>query len=396
VTSIRETGSSSTAAAGKGRLLLVSTNMGLGGGAEEQIMQMAPLLARRGWTVEIVSMLQEGALAQELTDSGIPVSYLGMKRGFADPLSIFRLARHVRRFRPDVLHSHMTHANLLARAMRVLQPVPVLISTLHGLKMHSTHGGSTRAREFGHRLTDRWADVTTAVCRAAAENYVSEGSVPALKMTVVPNGIDTGRYAPSPADRAGARRELGLGGSFTWIAAGRFELPKNYAVMLRAFARLTQDGSPDSTLLICGSGSLEASSRDLAGQLGIAHRVRFLGHRRDIPRLMSAADAYVMSSDTEGLPLVLLQASSCALPIVATSVGGNPEVVQDGRTGLIVPPGRPESLAAAMQRIELLPAEERKAMGTAGRDFTRANYGIDAVIDKWECLYRQTLGRRSS
>ncbi len=241
----------------RGRILLLSTNLGLGGGAEEQVQQLALELKARDWTVGIVSMLPPSPLRPELAEKGVNIGTLNMRRGVPDPRSVAQLARIIRRFRPDVLHSHMTHANLLARVARPLAHVPALVCTLHGSKMHSVKGGSTRFREFAHRITDRWADVTTTICHAAAESCIQDGAVPAAKVMVIPNGVDTGRYRPRPEVRERMRQTLGVNGKFVWLAVGRFELPKNYALMIQAFSFALQVSRQDMVLLICGAGSMQ-------------------------------------------------------------------------------------------------------------------------------------------
>jgi glycosyltransferase involved in cell wall biosynthesis len=374
-----------------GRILLVSTNLGLGGGAEEQVHQLALSLKRRAWTVGIISMLSPTNLPPELDGSGINLGTLAMKRGIADPRSVMRLARIIRRFKPDVVHSHMTHANLLARVARPFAHVPALVCTLHGSKMHSVRGGSTRMRELGHRFTDRFADVTTTICGAAAESCVSDGAVPREKIRVLHNGVDTDRYRPRPDVRERMRRALGVQGKMVWLAVGRFELPKNYNLMIRSFSFALQHSRRDLVLLICGAGSMRAQVEAQVRELGIESHVQFLGVRRDVPDVMNAADAFVLSSDTEGLPMVLLQASASALPIVSTAVGGNAEIVQHNRTGFLTPRGDAMALADAMERMSCLNSFDRTRLGVAGRQYTHQNFGIEHIIDQWEELYHSLL-----
>jgi glycosyltransferase involved in cell wall biosynthesis len=372
-----------------GRILMLSTNLGIGGGAEEQVQQLGLELKARNWTVGIISMLPPSSLSPELEASGVNIGTLNMKRGIPDPRRISQLAYIIRRFRPDVLHSHMTHANLLARVVRPLAPVPTLICTLHGSKMHSVRGGSTRMRELGHRLTDRWADVTTTICKTAADLCIEDRAAPASKVLVIPNGVDTERYQPRPQVREQMRKTLGVENKFVWLAVGRFELVKNYALMIRAFSFAMQQSKRDVVLLICGAGSMQPQIEAMVRNLGLESYVRFLGVRRDIPDVMNAADAFVLSSDTEGLPMVLLQASASALPIVATAVGGNAEIIQHNRTGFLVNRGDVMALADAMERTTCLNGFDRARLGGAGRQFTHDNFGIGHVVDLWEKLYQQ-------
>lgn len=373
----------------KGRVLLLSTTMGLGGGAEEQVMQLALELDRRGWRTRLVSMIPAERMPDEIGQRGIPVDDLGMTAGIPDPRALPRLLRVVREFQPDILHTHMTHANLLGRVARIFSRIPALISTLHGFKMYGVNKRFTMFREVGHRLTDPLAERTTAICEAAARSYLASRSAPPAKLMALPNGIDTAVFRPDSGARLRLRRELGLSG-FVWLAVGRLESPKNYPLMLHAFARLAQ---PGASLVICGSGSMEPQLVRMIQELGLVSRVRLLGMRPDIPAVMNAADAFVLSSDTEGLPMVLLQASATGLPIVATGVGGNAEVLVQGETGLLSPPGDEIALAAAMRQVAALSTAERAAWGSAARRHTIAKYDLQVVADRWEALYRELLAQ---
>ncbi len=132
----------------------------------------------------------------------------------------------------------------------------------------------------------------------------------------------------------------------------------------------------------------------MANELDLEDKVRFLGVRRDVPDLMNAADAYVMSSAWEGMPMVLLEAEACGLPVVATDVGGNSEVILNNKSGYIVPPGDSEALAAAIVKMMALSEAERRAMGRAGRAHIEANYSLERVVDQWEELYRELLQKK--
>jgi glycosyltransferase involved in cell wall biosynthesis len=371
-----------------GRVIFLSTNMGMGGGAEEQVIRLAYAFHARRWATLLVSMLPPSPMPAEFATSGIKLVDLGMRRAIPDPRGIVRLSRLIAEFRPDVVHSHMTHANLLARATRVIRPFPVLLCTLHALDMAGVERDRGPVFELAHRLTDTLADRTTAICHAAADYYIRRRAVPSAKMLVVPNGIDSAAFAPDPTARARARESLGVKDHFVWLAAGRLEAAKAYPTLLRAMAEL---GQGPHILLVCGRGSLADELRALAGELGITDRVRFLGLRSDMPDMMRAANAFVLSSDSEGLPLVLLQASAAGLPIVATDVGGNGEAVADGENGFLVPPGDPQVLAAAMRRVAELEPAERARLGEAGQRRVREKFEANSVIDQWERLYGELL-----
>lgn len=357
------------------------------GGAETQLVNLATRLKKRGWDVRVVSMLPPQAFTEELAAAGIPLATLNMRRGVPDPRAVFKLVKILRQWRPDIVHSHMVHANLLARIARVFYKVPVVISTAHSIN----EGG--RLREVAYRLTDFLADLTTNVSRAAVSRYIQVGAAPKNKIIFMPNGIDTCHFQFKQKDRLRLRDELQLTDKFVWLAVGRFEEAKDYPNLLQALKKVVpeRDGV---VLLIAGQGTLFEEMRAMAYSLELAEKVRFLGVRRDVPELMSAADAYVMSSAWEGLPMVLLEAAACALPIVATDVGGNGEIVLDGFNGYLVPPRNPEALASVMLKMMSLSENERGAMGRAGRAHIEANYSLDRVVDQWENLYQDLLRKK--
>jgi glycosyltransferase involved in cell wall biosynthesis len=299
-----------------------------------------------------------------------------------------RLARLVRAWRPDVVHSHMVHANLLARALRLVVPVPAVVSTIHNIY----EGG--RLRMAAYRLTNGLVDHMTIVSQAAADRFVGDGIVPEKLLTVVPNGVDTEQIRNVPVGaRESLRRSLGIEDRFVWLAVGRFEIAKDYPNMLRAFARLAEQ-QPLALLLLVGRGSLQEKTETLARELGLGGVVRFLGVREDVPLVMNAADAYVMSSAWEGMPMVLLEAAAAGLPIVATKVGGNREVVVDEESGFLVPPRDHEALGSAMVRLSDLPEARRHSLGQRGHEHVRSHYGLDRLAEQWEEIYRRVLMRK--
>ena len=369
------------------RVFFLSTSMGMGG-ADSQLLSAAQLMQARGHDVIIVSMTPLGPMGLQARELGIRTESLEMKRGVPDPRGLLRLARLTRAWRPDVIHSHMVHANLMARALRLVAPVPALVSTIHNIY----EGGPLRMAAY--RYTNGLVDHLTIVSQAAADRFVGDRIVPRELLTVIPNGVDTEHIAAvPPGTRESLRRELGLDGAFVWLAVGRYEIAKDYPNMLRAFARV-RTRQPAAVLLIVGRGSLQPETEALAGELRLGDAIRFLGVRNDVPRVMSAADGYVMSSAWEGMPMVLLEAAAAGLPIVATTVGGNHEVVVHERTGFLVPPRDDAALAEAMMRLGGLPDAERRAMGERGREHIRAHYGLARVADRWEEVYRTVLARK--
>jgi glycosyltransferase involved in cell wall biosynthesis len=369
------------------RIFFLSTSMGMGG-ADSQLLAAAHELAGRGHEVRIVSMTPLGPMGVRAQAMGIPTMSLEMARGVPDPRALVRLAREIRAWHPDVMHSHMVHANLMARAARLIAPVPVLVSTIHNIY----EGGALLMAAY--RLTNGLVDHMTIISEAAAERFIRERIVPRAILRVVPNGVDPEIYRHrSASDRRDTREALGLGAGFVWLAVGRFEVAKDYPNMFRAFADV-RARRPEAVLLLAGRGALQEETESLARELGLGTSVRFLGVRNDVPALLSAADAYVMSSAWEGMPMVLLEAAAGGLPIVATRVGGNAEVVLDQETGFLVPPRDAQALAAAMVRLMDLTESERLRLGERGREHIRNRYGLTRVVEQWEDVYRTAMARR--
>lgn len=356
------------------------------GGAQTQVLALMKLLKDRGWQPSIISMIEPEAFTEELAEMGIPVASLDMGRGSADPRALLKLRRILNEWQPSIIHSHMVHANLLARIARVFTKMPILISTAHNIN----EGG--RIREIGYRLTDPLCDLTTNVSQAAVDRYVDIGAAPKNKIELMVNGLDASRFTGfSETDRKAKRAELGLGDAFTWLAVGRYDVEKDYPNLISAFKQVQK--SQDSKLLIVGHGPINIM--ELAKEHGVENQVQDLGIRKDIPALMNAVDAYVMSSAWEGLPMVLLEAAASSLPIVTTNVGGNAEIVQHNQTGYVVPHANADALAKAMLELENLSPEQRQSFGLAGRSFVQENYDLEKIVSQWEDIYNSYLDKKS-
>lgn len=351
-------------------------------GAENQIVQLCRGFRAKGYSIALVSMIDPVAYLDDLKELEVQIHSLGMAKGIPDPRAIARLRRLIVEFKPDVVHSHLVHANILARITRLFVKMPLLICTAHNIN----EGG--RYRELLYRLTDPLCELTTNVSDKAVHRYIDKRIVPKHKIKFIPNGIDVNQFeGNAERERKRIDQELGLDSdSFIWFAAGRIVPEKDYINMITAFAKMIET-YPNSTLLIAGIGPERDEMEQLCSDKGIQGRVHFLGIRRDIPQLMNAADAYVMSSKWEGMPIVLLEASASALPIVATDVGGNREVVQDNMTGLLVRPGDSDHLCEQMVNMMAFDQDTRKAMGAAGRQFVREHYSMGVIVEQWTQIY---------
>lgn len=369
-------------------IVLLSTSLGMGG-ADQQVIYLAHALVAQGHTVRMVSLIPLGKMGIEAQAQGLSVHSLNMKRGVPEPRALLKLISLLRQWQPQIVHSHMFHANVMARVARSFTPIKVLVTTAHNI----TEGG--RWREIAYRYTDSWCDLTTQVSQAGMERYIKVGVVPKQKIQFIPNVVDNHKFQPNPEVRRKIRQELALKDQFVWLAVGRNHQQKDYSNMIQAFAQVACKFKY-AILLIAGDGLLGSEEETLVEKLGIQSQVRFLGVRRDIPALMNAADAYLMSSAWEGTPVVLLEASASGLPIVTTNVGGNCEVVLNGKTGFLVPPHNFEALAQAMQNLMELPLSERQKMGQLSREYIVEHHNCEQGVIHWVGLYSRLLSSQQT
>ncbi len=373
------------------RLLLLTTSLNLGG-AEMQVSLLAQALVRRGWQVSVVSMVKPLHFVHELTQAGVAVHSLDMTPGRASLRAVRRLARLYRQFRPDLVHSHMFHANLLGRALKPLFPRVPLISTAHD---HDETRDS-RWRYVVYRGTRGASDFMTNVSPASFEHYVERGLIDAARGAAVVNGLDLSRFDPERIDRPSARQALGLTpDTFFWFAMGRLDPAKDYPTLIRAVQWLqASSGTAPFQVLVAGEGPLQATLQQLAVECGVSDKLTFLGVRRDTPHLFAAADGFVLSSEIEGLPMVLLEAMCMQRICVGTDAGGVRGLLAPVAEELVVPCRQPEALARAMQRVMQLPPDERVRLGAASRSTVQARYDVQSVASTWEEIYQRFLPPR--
>ena len=356
------------------------------GGAERQVLLLAAGLHRRGWNVTVIALAGTGGeAAEELKREGIGYLSLEMRKGLADPRGWLRLVTWLRENKPDVVHAHLPHAAWMARAVRLLVRVPVVVDTIHS----SSTGGWWR-RLF-YWLSCSLPDRVIAVSKAAAEAHLKARMVNGKRLTVIANGVDVEEWRVDAIGREILRGSLGLGDKFVWLAAGRLEPVKDYPTLLRAFCKV----SGRACLVIAGGGTQRQELEMLVERLGLGRRVRFLGFVTDVKRWMQAADGFILASRWEGLPMGILEAGACELPQVATRVSGTCEAMKDGVTGWLAEAGNDGELAEAMNRMMAMPREERRLMGVRARQRVVERFSLEAALDRHEALYRELLAAKS-
>lgn len=366
------------------RIVYMLTSLGVGG-TERLALALAARMVERGHQVELVVLRR---LGEEWTTE-LPVIQLELRKTPPSALAgLLRARRCLSAFRPDLVHSHGFHANLLARALRLLAPGPALIATVHNVY----EGGALRM--LAYRATDRLSDCTTAVSAAVARRFIEAGAIAQQRCLVMQNAIETAEFQPDAARRAAMRAAMDAGENFVWLAAGRIAAGKDYPTLLRAFAQVYA-AAPLARLWIAGESRAgqERALPAMAAKLGLSGSVRWLGLRRDMPALLDAADGFVSSSAWEGMPLSIAEAMAMEKPVVATGVGGVRELVGDA--GAVVPARDREALAAAMAGMMRCTAEERRTLGYAARQRIAQHFSLQTRAAEWEDLYLEVGNGRS-
>ena len=342
-------------------------------------------LLRRGPAVGVdygLCLLEdEGDLADQARELGITVTVLGRRPGLDFSL-VPRIRRLLRVSGARVLHAHNQAPAFYGGLAARLSGLP-LVQTRHGASFNLD-----RSRRWVNALAAHLSRITVCVGADSLAVARRHDRLPESRLRLIYNGVDTEIHAPDPAARAATRAALGLDDAErVVISVGRLSPEKDYATLLRALAALPAFWR----LLLVGDGVEMERLTTLRDKLGLGQRALLLGRRRDIPALLNAADVFALSSLSEGISLALLEAMAVGLPAVATEVGGNPEVVLPGATGLLPPPGLPHELALAL--LEVLDDPLRAATwGRAGRQRVLERFSLEGMARAYADLYREVAG----
>jgi sugar transferase (PEP-CTERM/EpsH1 system associated) len=355
---------------------LVSTlNMG---GLEMFVWHLARHHDRAAFDFQVLSLGERGALGPRFDVLGVPAHSLDCAQR-TKGATLVRLVARLRQLRPHVLHTHNPSPHVFGSLAARTLGIPVLVHTKHG--RNRPH---YRPAVLLNRLAACLSHCVVSVSHDSAAVARCIERVPAHKVRVIHNGIDLDSFAPEPRAVSGATLRA--------IHVARLSPIKDQRTLLQAVRRVV-DAEPGFHLDIVGDGPMREELVTLCHELQLSEQVRFLGFREDVRELLATADCYVLSSVSEGVSLTLLEAMAMGLPVVATAVGGNPEVVAHGETGLVVPAGSPERLAEALLALIRHPNQARR-MGQAGRQRVEEHFDLRRVVGQYEGLYRNLLAKK--
>jgi glycosyltransferase involved in cell wall biosynthesis len=367
------------------RVLILIDHVNLGGGGERLAVQIAARLDRRRFATTLCATrwdpdeASEPAVAPALAAlQAADVDFLGLQRHSTFGLGAWsRLASELRRRRIEVLHAHKFGSNAWGTLIGRLARVPVVIAHEHTW----SYEGWRLRRLLDRHLIARGADALLAVSREDARRMVAVEGIDPRDVLVVPNGIP-----PPLASHGDVRRELGIPPDAPVIGSvARLSRQKAPEVLVRSAALLAPQ-FPGLRVLMAGEDDSGGRVRALVNELGVADVVMLLGPRVDVPAVLEAVDLAVSSSDWEGSPLAVMEYMAAGLPIVATAVGGVPDLIEPEVHGLLVPRGDPEGLAAAAARL-LRDRETARGMGERARQRQRREFALDAMVERLERLY---------
>ena len=358
------------------------------GGLEKVVLSLAHYLDPVRYRSSIVCLGYGGELLTEVEKAGVAVHVLDKSQGF-DPLLVWRLARLFRRVGTDVVHCHNMGPLVYGALSSRPGGASGLVYTAHGMKT-SAETKPAMFEKLG--LIDDFVTVSDDAHRIAIK---TAGVRPDRVFTVI-NGVDVDlfdRVARAEASVIAQRREsIGVrADAKVFGIVARLSPAKDHATLLLAFAPVAAEFR-DARLVLVGDGELRANLESRAADLGLTDQIVFLGSRHDVPELLSVFDCFVLSSYTEGLAVTLLEAMAAGLPVVATNVGGNAEVVKDGHTGVIVPSRDADSLSRAMRWV-LEHGDEALGMGRRGRDRVAELFSIEAMVRNYRERYDRIAGR---
>lgn len=367
------------------RILLLVTLSEWGGAQHVVYLLATHLRARYDVTV---GCAPGGELVRRLRQDGVPVVEIpGLRRlptPWQDARVLWRLYRLMRRGSFDLVHAHSTKAGLLGRLAANLVHVPAVLFTAHGWAF--TEGRAWWKRRILALYERLMAALTTkiiCVSRHDRELALCFGVARPQKLVVIHNGLVAERFAE--IDREQVRSRLGIGEAPVIAFVGRLAVPKDPMTLLVAVKEV-----PAAQLLVVGDGPLRMDVERAIERDRLHDRVSLLGERSDVPEILAAADVFVLSSLWEGLPLTIIEAMMAGLPVVATRVGGVPELVEDGLTGFLVPPKDPQALSKVLRRL-VEDRDLRQRMGHAGLARARKEFTLERMVAETERQYEMVL-----
>ena len=372
------------------RITVLVPRLGIGG-TERHLVETLPGIDRTRFDIRVVATRSDGPLDDEMRQRGVPVITATSLRARVPALvdALYRIVRLFRRERPDIVHFYLPEAYLLGGLAAVLSGVRLRVMSRRSLNnYHRRRPLSGQLEKWFHRRMD----AVLANSQAVADQLLGEGVAPERLHTIY-SGVDADPTDSISSD--GERQRLDISpGAVVFICVANLISYKDHRDLLEALAMAKQQlPEPWFLLLVGRDDGIAAELKEYATSHGIIGNIRWLGESDDVPSLLAASDIAVLASHEEGLPKSILEAMAAGLPAVVTRVGGIPEAVSDGVTGLVVEPHDPAALSEAILRLAR-DGEQRVRMGIAGQARVRDNFQLKTCIEAYEKLYESLMSAR--
>ncbi|MGB8522182.1 MAG: glycosyltransferase [Candidatus Acidiferrales bacterium] len=355
------------------------------GGTESQMVQVVLRLDPRFYDVTVATLRAGGPLTKVLEGAGIRIIEFPKRRTMLSVQAAYQLIRmawFIRREKIDVVHAHDLWANLMAVPAAWLAKAPVIISSQRNLATLSWY---TPSRKKVIQRIHRMATRVITNSEAGREFVIKEFEIPPKQVHVLHNGVNSERFCRIESDRRKSFPALKSNAKLIINVANMNREVKGHTVLIEA-ARTICDAIPEVVFVLIGDGPLRPRLEEIVQSHGLADHFLFMGHREDLPDILSCGDLFVLPSLAEGLPNSVLEASAVGLPVVATSVGGIPEIIDDSVTGLLVPPRNPQALAKAIVQILKNP-QFAAILARAGQERVRTAFSFEQALARLNSLY---------
>jgi len=338
-------------------------------------------LAKRGFEVLVVSITPIGKVGEMMQQGGVRV--LSLELRFKYNLLVFwRLFKVLKKEKPDILHTHLFHADILGRIVGKLAGVPRVITTVHNINI----GGSFR--EFLMRMTRNFSDYNIAVANIVLKNSKKKKIINEKNSSVIYNGIDFKKFPIK--NKKDLRKELNLSeNKKIFISVGSLTKQKGYGYLLDPVKKINSN----TIFFILGEGSERSFLEEKIAKNNLINRVILTGNVSNVNDYLQAADAFIMPSLWEGFSIALLEAVATGKVIIATKVGGNSEIIEDGVSGFLVESANAEALAEKIKYVLSLTEDERKRIGENARKTVEEKFSLEKIISKYENLYNELLSK---
>ena len=354
------------------------------GGAEKLLLTTVKYLNRDRYEIIVCCIVSEGIIADEIKKLGIKFYCLNESPRFYNPKKIYSLYKLFKKEKPAIVHTQILGANIYGRIAAMLARVPVIIST-----EHNVYYKKKRVHIWLDKILAKNTDKIVAVSNRVKEFTSKQEGIGKDKFELIYNGIDSKEFLPT-ASRKDIRDKLNFReGDFILGAVGALTIQKGHYYLIQALSLLVKR-YPNTILLVVGTGELKEELQEIVRKLSLQENVRLLGLRRDISDLLNCMDVFVLPSLWEGLGIALLEAMLMGLPVVASSVDGILEIVENGKNGILVPPGNVEALSNAIDELIENP-QLRQSLGKAAKEHILEKFEVRQYIHKLENLYNRLL-----